>query len=144
MKSCLITGTNKGLGLAFTKWACDKGYHVFATSRHEFIDIGENQSNSVTHIQADLSESENAVEAIKDIIQDIPLDFIIHNAGQVDAELDSVTYAEAQSTLAVNMITPIFLTRALISNIKSGEHKKVIFIGSVSGVDGNYLSLIHI
>jgi len=142
MGNCLITGTNRGLGLAFTKWACDQGYKVFASSRNEMPELSPDRKENITHIEADFSKPDNAVSKIETIVKDTPLDFVIHNAGLVDLEFSNVTVENAQDTLAINLITPIFLTKSLLPNIKNGQSKKVIFIGSVNGVDGNYCPAI--
>lgn len=142
MANCLITGANRGLGLAFTKWALDSGYTVFATSRNSMPKLSGIRANNLTHVSADFSKPADAVEKIISFIGDRPLDFIIHNAGLVDDEFDKLSIDNAQDTLSINLTTPIFLTRALIPNIKKGSAKKVIFIGSVRGVDNNYCPAI--
>lgn len=136
--NCLITGANRGLGLAFVKWATDRGYHVFASSRNGMPKLSEERQSKITWVQADLSDPKSSVELIKDTINNTPLDFIVHNAGLVDPDFDDVEVEHAQDVLAINITSPVFLTKSLMPNIRSGRKKKVIFIGSVSGVDNNY------
>jgi len=134
MRHCLITGANRGLGLAFTKWAADSGYGVFAAARNDIPELFKNRENSLKRIYTDLAQPANSVDVISSEIADVPLDFIIHNAGLVDdSDFESLSNLEAEAVMNINLLTPLLLTRSLLPNLRQGKNKKVIFIGSVSG-----------
>ncbi len=142
MANCLITGTNRGLGLAFTKWAADQGHNIYASSRNPMPELSQDRSKHISHIQADYTDAEKSVQDITDKIGDIPLDFIIHNAGLVEASYEELDVQQAQDLLSVNLTVSLMLTQNLIPNMRAGNNKKVIFIGSVSGQNNSHCPAI--
>lgn len=86
-------------------------------------------------IQADLSDLDS-IETILQVIGKTPIDVLIYNAGIWEKEsFEKVAPAEIISIINVNLTSVILLTQKLLGNIRSGQLKKIIFIGSTCGLE---------
>lgn len=94
MASFLITGANRGLGLAFTKYlvslTASQVSIIFAAARSESAALKEVIASSggrVVYIKLEITNEENVKEAVRQvekILGDKGLDVLINNAGASD------------------------------------------------------------
>lgn len=130
MKTILITGTSRGIGLAAAKTFLDNGWKVIGTSTKGKSPI--NNENFAVY-KLDLS-SEQSISRLAEKIRQgkIKLDAIINNAGEnVDWMNRAVDLKKLRRTLEVNLIGPISLTEKLIKSMNSPS--KIINISSLAG-----------
>ncbi|MDB2337359.1 SDR family NAD(P)-dependent oxidoreductase [Amylibacter sp.] len=85
MATVFITGTNKGLGLEFTKQYLNEGWNVIATCRSpttakDLLSLGKKHPNSLTILSMDLT-NKASIEQIGEEIKERPIDIFISNAG---------------------------------------------------------------
>ncbi|PDH63746.1 MAG: short-chain dehydrogenase, partial [SAR116 cluster bacterium MED-G04] len=85
MKTVFITGTNKGLGLEFSKQYLNEGHAVIATCRNpdqaaELNALHAMHPGKLTILKMDLSD-EASIQRIGHDIKDRPVDIFISNAG---------------------------------------------------------------
>ena len=85
MKTVFITGTNKGLGLEFTKQYLNEGWNVISTCRSpttatDLLSLSKKHPNSLTILSMDLT-NEASIEQISEEIKERPIDIFISNAG---------------------------------------------------------------
>lgn len=133
MKTAVVTGANRGLGLEFTKLLLEKGYKVFATTR-KTDDFPVNHENLAV-VELDMSSEESIKTAAQEISkQTDQLHLLINNAGVYDNSqgLEHVTSAKAANMYQINAIGPLQLTRELTPLLQKGE-SNVVAISSGSG-----------
>jgi len=130
----LITGANRGLGLEFAKQFKEKGYNVIGTARKP-LEAKELNELGVQVEQLDVADPISLQEFSKRM-SGIPVDILINNAGVFldrRATLETVKPEDMAKTFAVNSAGPLFVTQALLPNMRSGKLKQVVNISSQLG-----------
>jgi NAD(P)-dependent dehydrogenase (short-subunit alcohol dehydrogenase family) len=136
----LVTGSDRGIGLALTQEFAARGWKVIATCRDparaqalkdfaathpavaiEALDVGDN----------------NAIDALAAKYQGQPIDALVNNAGitgdftaQRLSTLDSDAF---QQVLRVNAYAPLRMARAFLDSVSVSHQKKIIAISSGAG-----------
>lgn len=115
MRTAFITGTSRGIGKAIAERFREEGYQVVAPGREE-LDLG----------------SSSSVEAYLNANRELRVDVIVNNAGINDIHLiEEITDDEIERTLAINLVAPIKIIRALVWNMKEQNYGKIVNIGSI-------------
>ncbi len=131
MKTLLITGAGKGIGLETAKLAVSAGHNVIAISRN--ISALE----AVKGIQAfsvDLS-AEKAISAFVQKIANVSIDVLINNAGILtNTAVAESSFELFEKIYKVNVFGLAELTRQLLPQISSEGH--VVNISSMGGFKG--------
>lgn len=132
MPTTLITGANRGIGLALVREFIDRGDHVIATAR----DIGaatELRATGAELHRLDIADP-HSIETFKEELEGRPVDRLINNAGiGARAGLGDLDYGEFEKVLAVNTIAPIRVTEALVDNVAASSARTVVVISSQLG-----------
>ncbi len=139
MKSVLITGANRGIGLKFVEHYLNSGWQVYATYRQEHQDLLELSKafDKLTLLSLDASNPES-IAKLGHSMSGISLNLLINNAGvygPFDAafgEMDKHV-ASWQEVFNINTIAPHLITEALIKNLQFGAPAKVAFVSSKMG-----------
>ena len=137
--SILITGANRGLGLELAKQYLKQGYDVYGTARKP-EEATELKETGASVVQLDVT-SEESISALAKELEGKPLDILFNNAGYFGpnkigekmATIDEVTRREIELCHAVNTMGPIFVTQALLPNLRAGKQKKIVNMSSRSG-----------
>ncbi len=118
-KTVLITGANRGIGLALTKIYLNRGDTVYAACRHSSEELNDSGANVVDGIDV------NDPTSIKKLIQEmqgVQIDILINNAGIFRNEtLDDMNYDNIQEQLNINAIAPLRVTHSLLTNLTNGS-----------------------
>jgi NAD(P)-dependent dehydrogenase (short-subunit alcohol dehydrogenase family) len=132
-KRILVAGASRGIGLAVAEhlvWQCDR---LLSVSRTEAA-IGE-------WIQADLSDLAG-VERVANAIGNDHLDALLYMGGTWETHAFTSQYrfedcsdADIAQVIAVNLVAPIRLVKALLPALRRSENPKIIFMGALSGRD---------
>ncbi|NTS77673.1 SDR family oxidoreductase [Catenovulum sp. SM1970] len=139
MKSVLITGANRGIGLGFTQYYLARGYRVFAATRapEKAQALNELKSSNLCVVSLDLSHPQS-IDNLSQELAEQPLDIIISNAGMygpkklsMDETKDNIE--SWKEVLAVNCIAPFLLAQAFKNNLALGSDKKMVFLSSKMG-----------
>ena len=133
MASVLITGANRGIGLALTRRFAGRGDQVIAVCRRPSAEL---QMKNV-RIESDVDvTSDKAVAALAAKVEAGSLDLLILNAGILrDDGLDTVNLADVREQIEVNAIAPLRLALALRPALRKGA--KVAAITSRMGSIGD-------
>lgn len=135
MKTVLITGANRGLGLEFAKQYFADGWKVIACCRKP-EDASELASVGVTIRKLDLSDLDS-IDAFAESIQGMSIDLLINNAGLHDrskeAGFSGIETDRWLEGFKVNAMAPVLLTRALIDNLSASKCPVAATIGSQAG-----------
>lgn len=125
----VITGANRGIGLALTQQFCEQGDKVTAicrTASPELHDTGAAVIDSI-----DVTRDADLLK-LTDQLTDTPIDILINNAGLLHREhLGELDTATLRAQYEVNAIAPLCVTDSLRSNLTKGS--KVILITSRMG-----------
>lgn len=128
-RNVVITGANRGIGLALTKHYQNQSDNVFAVCRKPSAELTSLGVNVLAGI--DVSTGDAATKLI-DIFHDIPIDILINNAGVWGKEtLGHIDYNALQRVWNINAVAPLKITEALLSNMGSGS--KIALITSRMG-----------
>jgi len=142
MSTVLITGTNRGIGLAFTKQYAEAGWHVLACCRApESASALNALAAQHTNIEVFTLDVANftQIDALAQQLNNVAIDVLINNAGvypsgdlsdkDVDAWLDG---------FKVNTIAPLKMAKAFTPHIAKSQLKKVATLSSKMGsIDDN-------
>ena len=132
----LITGGNRGIGLAVAKMAAKKGAHVFIASRSLEPDTEAELKNlgaaSVNLLICDLADREG-VERLVVLMNSLNIDILFNNAGRLTGGLiEDQSLDEIYSMFQVNLNALVHLTRAVIPGMVKKGRGKIINHASVS------------
>lgn len=140
MKTVLITGANRGIGLKFVEYFCQQNWQVYATYRDEHHALLDKttQYNHLTLLKVDVSDPAS-IAKLKLSMTGITLNLLINNAGAYGPSDHNFGHTETaqieqwQQILTVNSISPLLVTEALSKNLQFGTPSKVAFITSKMG-----------
>ncbi len=139
-KTALITGANRGIGLALTKLYSSKGYSVIAacrTASEQLIALSKNTTVRVVD-KIDIADSKS-IEVLKREVEQTKIELLINNAGILrDEVLGSINYDSIQWQFNVNTLGALRVTECFESNLNSGA--KVAMITSRMGSMGDNTS----
>jgi NAD(P)-dependent dehydrogenase (short-subunit alcohol dehydrogenase family) len=133
MSNVLITGANRGIGLALTRLFQGRGDQVIAACRKpsaELTELGVRVESGV-----DVS-SDESVEALARRLADEQLDLLVLNAGILRGDdLDGLRLADVNEQIAVNAVGPLRVVRALRTRLR--RNAKIAAITSRMGSMGD-------
>ncbi len=129
MKTILITGSNRGIGLEYCRQLSSRGDEVIATCRSASAELKELNIKIETGIDISL---ENSMDILVERLQGKKIDVLINNAGILYQDnLENLSLEKLQKQLQINSISPLLLTSKLLGNLKKGS--KVIMMSSRMG-----------
>lgn len=147
MKSVLITGANRGIGLEHARRFAARGARVFAAVRRpdEADDLVSAAESGGIEILAYDAADDDAAAALKASIGAAPIDLLFANAGAMGTrQAFGATDSEAiLGLIHVNALAPLKLAEAFADNVAASERKLMAFqsseMGSISGnASGGY------
>ncbi|MCB1494144.1 MAG: SDR family oxidoreductase [Bauldia sp.] len=133
MASIVITGANRGIGLALARAYASRGDKVIAAVRSttddlDALDVEVHEGVEVT--------DDAAVQRFADSLAESSVDVLIANAGIHSNEtLDDLNWERIRRQFEVNTLGPLRVTRALLPRLHDGS--KVAIITSRSGSIGD-------
>ncbi|WP_290697198.1 SDR family oxidoreductase [Amphritea sp.] len=136
MPTILITGANRGIGLALARSYVRDGWRVFATSRKP----DKSPIEGIETLALDLT-CPASIKVLKLKLADIPIDILWNNAGvylDKNQALEQVDNHDWLRSFEVNCIAPIRIAEALVENVILSERKVIAFTTSkMSSLAGN-------
>lgn len=130
----LITGANRGIGLAMAREFSAAGYQVIGTSRslERSTELGETGARIV---QLDVTD-QASVDAMARALDGVAIDIVINNAGIAGRDSRDLAQLDVDTmklTLDVNTLGPLRVIQALYPNVESGQRKLFANISSMMG-----------
>lgn len=114
----VITGGNRGIGLALVKQLCERGDNVYVACRNSSDELNETNATVITGV--DVSNPDSLANALAPLA-DIKIDWLINNAGVLGNEtLEDWEPATIDYQFRVNALGPLLVTQRLLPNIQAG------------------------
>lgn len=119
MQTAVITGANRGIGLALAEQLHNKGWDIIAICRSESEEIENIASMVISGI--DVTDLEQ-LQQVKAIIGDQQIDLLINNAGLLkDEVLGEIDYDTMREQFEINALAPLMVTETLLPNMIEGS-----------------------
>ncbi|MCK1709604.1 SDR family oxidoreductase [Bradyrhizobium sp. 143] len=144
MTTVLITGANRGIGLALARrYAADGGEVIGCCRDPEKADalkeLAASSGGRVRIVQLDVA-NEASIASLKRSLSDQPIDILINNAGiNGTPKAQSANCIDPEgwmTTMRVNALSPILIAQALRDNLRRSSEKKLVAITSDFGSTG--------
>lgn len=131
MKTAILTGASKGIGLALAKRLVSLDYKVYGISR-SFSDTDLFSDNFIP-IECDLQNTDELVKIIKNIEASEPeINLLVNNAGVgYFGPHEQIKIKDIQTMLRTNLEAPIILSQLLLRSLKKSKGS-IISISSVT------------
>ncbi len=146
MKTILVTGANRGLGLEFTRQYLDAGQRVIATARDlqkagALQDLARRFPATLTLQTLDVTDAQSRLQLAKSL-DGQPIHLLVNNAGVSGGwgnfgKLDESVWLQVLHT---NTIAPIKLVEVLRANLANAEVATVAILSSKMGSMGDNTS----
>lgn len=134
-RTALVTGASAGIGAAVARLLALAGCHVLAQGRDPVRTARLAESIGARPIVADLS-TPVGVEGLVAAAQD-GVDLLVAAAGRGwSGPLPQIPTEEVEDLVALNLVAPMLLTRAVVPGMVSRGGGRVVLITSVAGRTG--------
>jgi NAD(P)-dependent dehydrogenase (short-subunit alcohol dehydrogenase family) len=142
MSTVLITGTNRGIGLEFTKQYAEAGWDVLACCREpntaDALNALASKQANIKIFALDVSNF-SQVDALAQQLENTAIDVLINNAGVYPS--GGLSDNEVENWLGsfkVNSIAPLKMATAFTPHIAKSQLKKLVTLSSKMGsIDDN-------
>jgi len=130
MKTAILTGASKGIGLAMAKRLVSLGYKVYGLSRSN--DISFSHTNFVP-VKCDLLNTDQLLTTVAAILDQEPhINLLINNAGiGFFGPHEQIAVKDIQSMIRTNLEVPLILCRLVLRTLKKNKGM-IISISSVT------------
>lgn len=145
-KNIIITGCNRGIGLATLKKCALEGANIWAIIRNEkeeftaiCKELEEIHDIWIKIKYCDFSEEEEIKSCMKEILQEkIPVDVLVNNAGiSYNALCQMTSTKKMNEVMQVNFQAPYMMMQYTLKAMLKKRRGSIINISSSSGIDAN-------
>lgn len=128
MATVLVTGANRGIGLALCRDFVDRGDTVIATCRSSSDEL---ETLGVETHSLDVTDS-NSIRTLSKALGSRSIDILVNNAGVLLRDsLQELDFQGMETQFQVNTLGPLRVTQGLLSHLSSGS--KVVIVTSRMG-----------
>lgn len=128
-KIAVITGANRGIGLALAQTLKSDGYEIIGVCREKSDELSDIASEIFDNIELTSGED---IKKLADNLKETSIDLLINNAGLLeDNILGNINLDSIRKMMEINAYAPLALTQALLPSLTSGS--KVALITSRMG-----------
>jgi NADP-dependent 3-hydroxy acid dehydrogenase YdfG len=133
MKTAIVTGASKGVGLATVKRLSENGYKVIAVSR-DLSKVSELVSDNVEVYRLDITDSK-AIEIFFEKYKNITLDLLVNNAGggSGPTHIINETPENFRRAYDINVTGPMYLSQLFVPCMRRSQSPTIVFITSFGG-----------
>lgn len=141
MKTIVITGVARGLGLNLCERLLEEGYRVVGILRtfsNDILELKKKYDDTLFLEKFDLSDVENLKYLCKKISKvHAPIYGLINNAALGhDGVLATMHESQISELIKVNIESPITITKYLSRSMLLGRNGRIINVGSIIGSTG--------
>ena len=141
-KTAVVTGGNRGIGLAICRGLLAEGYQVILTARspengQAAVAQLSTESNSVSFLELDMDSDASIAKAADRLSQDIAkLDVLVNNAGiypDKGASILTVTRELLIRTANTNSYGPVKLIQEMLPLLEKADTPRIVNVSSGNG-----------
>lgn len=139
MKTALVTGANRGLGLEFTRQLANKGYRVIATARNpktsEALNELANMNEAIEVVALDVTDG-SSIEGLSQTYSDTAIDLIIANSGtsgEKGVTIGNIEKENFMNVMATNCFGVVKTADCFLSQLEQSEDKTILVVSSRMG-----------
>lgn len=146
MRSVVVTGASRGLGLATAAYLYRTGWTVVAAMRspETAMDGLRREAGAgvddprLVPVRLDVEDPESVSAAAKEILAAIGApDGLVHNAGVTSVgTVEEMPIAEWERIVATNFMGPVRLTAELLPSMREARRGRIVMVSSESAVLG--------
>ena len=144
MKSVIVTGTGKGIGLETALAFGRAGYQVFATMRNTDSSEGfkqkiKDESLSIAIAAMDVDSDESVKDCIGTILRENDsIDVLVNNAGiERHGSVEELSMADFKVVMETNYFGVLRCTKALLPSMRKHRNGCIINVTSIAGKIAN-------
>lgn len=138
-KVWFITGASRGMGVEFAKAALAAGHAVVATGRNpEVVTKAIGKADDLLTVRLDVANPDEAETAVQAAVERFGrIDVLVNNAGSfVAGFFEELTPTQIEQQLAVMLIGPMNVTRAVLPVMRRQRSGHILSISSGAGMMG--------
>jgi len=131
-RSVLVTGGNRGIGLAIARRLAADGHKVAVTHR------GSGAPDGLFGVECDITDNEAVDRAFTEVEQHQgPVEVLVSNAGiTADAFMIRMTEERFEKVIDANLTGAFRVAQRAARSMQKNRFGRMIFVGSVSGMWG--------
>lgn len=139
-KHAVISGSTSGIGLAIAKTLLNEGASVTINGRSQAsVDRAMKQignTGKLRGVAADVSTAQGCELLIEKAQEALPIDILVNNAGIFEPQqFEEIADEDWERFYAVNVMSGIRLSRAVIRRMKQIGWGRIVFIASESAIN---------
>ncbi len=147
MRTILVTGHSRGIGLAITNRLLDTGHTVVGVSRTSI-----SERKGLVQLQVDLSNTGEVEKFAKRLINTFShstanshtIDGVVCNAGTGQfGALENFSADQITQNIQLNLISPLILLKVLLPGLKQHARSDIVFIASESALQGGRYGSVY-
>ncbi len=129
----LVTGANRGIGLAIARSLRDAGYAVAATTRSTPID-----EDGIVSITCDVTDSDSVDAAFREVEDTLgPVTILVSNAGITrDNLVLRMSETDFSDVLDSNLVAGFRVAKRAVKSMMKARFGRIVFISSIVGLGG--------
>jgi NAD(P)-dependent dehydrogenase (short-subunit alcohol dehydrogenase family) len=141
-RQALVTGANKGIGLAIAKGLAEAGISVWMGARDRTrgeaaVAQLREQGLDVRFLELDVADEASVKQAALKVTAEVGvLDVLVNNAGiitDVTTPPSQVRMEDMKAVYEVNLFGPVRVTQAFLPLLKAAKEARVVMMGSGVG-----------
>jgi 3-oxoacyl-[acyl-carrier protein] reductase len=146
MRSVIVTGGSRGIGLGIVRRLAKSGYHVMALARSEspaLREASEQAARSGTgcigFTACDLADTAAMPELVKQLRKDLgPVYALVNNAGMsVDGTLALTSAEQIEQVVRLNVVSPMLFSKSVLrSMLADGAGGRIVNLASIVAFTG--------
>ncbi len=145
-KTCVVTGSSRGIGRAIAEHLGEQGHNVVVNYRtaeeraEQTAAAVESLGGRAIVVGADVTDFD-AVRAMRDRTQEAfgPVDVLVNNAGiNQDVKFTEMSHEDWDTVLDVHLDGAFHTTQTFFDDLADAEEGRLVNISSIIGKGGNY------
>jgi len=139
-KRAAVTGSSMGIGYAIAEALAREGCNVALAARDESrltaaVEKLSGYGTKISGVPCDLSAEDGCRTFVEHAVDDLGgLDILVNNVGgMIPGTLDSLTPADWERVLNVNLMAAVYTTKFAVGHLKKGKAARILNVSGVSG-----------